>query len=119
MKIKVSTKQTTETLLAIGYIRKQADIVLTCTKCDMDYILRTSDDVGRKCVKCRAKAINSIDPQERGRYVTSLETLMGALMLGNDYRKELAAAKAMATKVKSPFAISIVVCKPAKRRAQS
>jgi hypothetical protein len=51
------------------------------------------------------------DPSATGEYTTSIEALMRALKLGNNYAKELAAARSMSMKVASPYTISIRVYK--------
>jgi hypothetical protein len=87
---------------------KKKFVRLTC-ECGMKYTLGTPDDIGRKCVKCRALPTNTTDPYERGKYNTSIESLIGVVKLGNDYKKELDAAKSMSEKVKSPYTVSILV----------
>jgi hypothetical protein len=79
---------------------------LTC-KCGMEYTLAKNEDAWRRCIKCRALPMDTTDPSERGRYVTSLQTLMDVLKQGKPYKEELADAKAMTDEVCSPYQISI------------
>jgi hypothetical protein len=87
--------------------KKMKYVRLTCQVCGMPYTIGTPDDIGLKCMQCGTPPWKSEVPLERGKFVTSIETLMGALKLGNDYKAELEAAKSMSAKVQSPYIISI------------
>jgi hypothetical protein len=105
MKIKVSTRQTKETHLAFGYIRKQADIVLTCKKCGMSQTADGPHNIPRKCVQERCLPDGKIN--DLAKYVTSIEGLMGELNSETATTKALTKATSLLEEAGSPFTLSI------------
>jgi len=88
--------------------KSQKRIGLTC-QCGESYILNTIHDLPNRCANKRCRAtLDTMSVENLWKHQESLITLMGAMGLGRDYRKELDFARRISRKVGSPYTIEII-----------
>jgi hypothetical protein len=86
--------------------RAKMEVVMTCV-CGREDRPHTTEQILLQCRKCRAMPEMANAPDQLGKYLTSIEVLLGTLKTRTGTKAALSNAVAMATRVKSPFAISI------------
>jgi len=92
--------------MAMG--KSQKRVRLTC-QCGEFYILNTIHDLPSRCTNKRCGAtLDTMSVENLWKHQESLITLMGAIGLGRDYRRELAFAMRISKKVASPYSIDVV-----------
>ena len=87
--------------------KSQKRVGLTCC-CGVSYTLNTIHDLPNRCTNKRCGATLDMSAENLWKYQESLMTLMGAIGLGRDYRRELDFAKRISKKVASPYTIDII-----------